>query len=69
MNYSTQTHTYIHTHTHLALSQSVLVQQIHSVVHSHQADLRPWITSDLETKALSRRVVSRYAVCWPDRQL
>lgn len=33
---------------HLLLRQSVPVEQIHSVVHSHQADLCPWITSDLK---------------------
>ena len=62
-------HKHKHTHTHLPLCKSVPVEQKHSVVHGHQVDLCPRVTSDLETKALPRRVVSTYAVDRPDIQL
>lgn len=54
---------------HLPLRQSVPVEQIHGVVHSHQADLCPRITSDLKPKVLTGRVVSMNAVDRPDFKL
>lgn len=58
-----------YSNTHLPLCKSVPVEQIHGVVHSHQADLCPRVASDLKTKALPRRVLAMNAVHRPDFKL
>lgn len=54
---------------YLLLSESVLVEEIHGIIHSHQVDLWPRITSDLKTHTLPWGQSSGCAVPWAHCEL